>query len=60
MPPSANEWLVIMENDTLGSYPTAQKALEALVAGLTARPPSGVDPSTLVPPTLQDWVSSLA
>jgi hypothetical protein len=36
MPPSANEWLVIMENDTLGSYPTAQEALEALVAGLTS------------------------
>ena len=60
MPPLADEWLIIMENDNLGSYATAQEAVDALVGGHTTRPPSDVDPSTFVPPRLEDWKSSPA
>lgn len=51
-------WHVIHDDENLGSYATAQLALDDLVGGHTYWPSSGVDPSTLgISDDFEDWVA---
>ena len=57
--PFRDQWVIIMENDNLGTYATPQMAVEDLVGGRTTFPPSGVDPSKLdLPADVADWKCS--
>lgn len=49
-------WHPMFEKESLGSYRSAQAALDDLVGGHTHWPSSGVDPSTLgLPDDITDW-----
>lgn len=49
-------WHVVHQGEDLGSYATAQHALDDLAGGHTFWPSSGIDPSTLgLPEELGDW-----
>jgi hypothetical protein len=47
----------VFQEQSLGSYATAQQAAEDLAGGHTFSLPGGIDPSDLgVPEELEDWV----
>ena len=53
---SEGRWHPMLGNDALGSYYSAEAALDDLVGGHTFRPPSGLDPSTCeLPEDLSNW-----
>ena len=46
----------VFQDESLGSYATAQQAAEDLASGHTFSIPGGIDPSDLVlPDQLEDW-----
>jgi hypothetical protein len=52
----SGEWQAQFDGETLGTFPDPQIALDALVAGRTDRPTSGIDPTVLsLPPHLSGW-----
>ena len=47
----------LFQEESLGSYATAQQAAEDLAGGHTFSLPGGIDPSELgIPDELEDWV----
>ena len=47
----------VFQEESLGSYATAQQAAEDLAGGHTFSLPGGIDPSELgIPDELEDWV----
>lgn len=49
-------WYTYCEDEYLGDYETAAKAVDDLTGGHTFWPSSGVDPATVgLPSELEDW-----
>jgi hypothetical protein len=50
------KWFALIDDENVGSYMTAAKALDDLLGGSTFSGPGGIDPSTLnLPDDLADW-----